>query len=84
MNEIESNRNLGCAVVSAGEKKVMWRTRGGIARADSVAVLRHFFVSFLFLRYCGGETDKRKENKRKDLFRLTFRVERSELFCFVS
>ena len=65
MNEIESNRNLGCAVVSAGEKKVTWRARDGIARADSVAVLRNFSL-FLFSFYNTAAGKQTKENKTKE------------------
>jgi len=92
MNEIESNLNLGCAVVSAGEKKVTWRARAGITRSNSAVVLRDFSL-FLFPSTCKNtkillvqrRRDKRKENKKeRDLFRLGFRVERRELFCFVS
>jgi len=51
MNEIESNLNLGCAVVSAGEKKVTWRARAGITRSNSAVVLRDFSL-FLFPSTC--------------------------------
>ena len=64
MNEIESNRNLGCAVVSAREKKVTWRARDGIARADNVAVLRHF--SFLLSVSPPQCRRKRKETKKTE------------------
>lgn len=65
MNEIESNRNLGCAVVSAGEKKVTWRARDGIARADSVAAFRHSlcFFSLSTILWRGNRQKKRKQKK---------------------